>query len=197
MKELMNKSHLPMIGLSCDFETTGSTWGGNSAEKYQGISCGVVAFNTRTFEEIDSMYMEIQFDDSKYEWTKGAEAIHGLSQEHLAKNGLPREDAAIKLAEFILKYCGTEPVVMMAHNVSFDIDFTNQLLGDFDIPFQSHPCRLDTSGMSFICLGINNSNKVFEFFGLEERIAHNALEDARLVLEVARQYHSIFQEIFA
>lgn len=196
MKNLMNKSYLPMIGLCLDFETTGSEWGGDSSAKYQGISFGAIAFNTRTFEEIDAIYVEIKFDSSKYEWTNSAEAIHGLSREYLDIHGLDREDAAITLAEFILKYSGTEPVVLLSHNTRFDEAFIRQLLGDFEIPFQSHPCQLDTSGTSFLCLGINNSNKMFEFFGMDKRGAHNALEDARMTLCVAKQFHDIFAEIF-
>jgi DNA polymerase III epsilon subunit-like protein len=192
----MYKSHLPMLGLCIDWETSGSDWGGDSSKSYQGVSYGAVIFNTRTFEEVDSEYCEIEFDDSKYKWTDGAEKIHGLSREHLSKQ-TSREDAAIKLASFILKYFGAEPIVMLSHNTRFDEAFTRQLLEDFEIPFRTHPCQLDTSGTAFICLGINNSNAVFDFFGLDKRGAHNALDDARMSLQVAKQFHLIFKELFA
>lgn len=189
------KQQTPQYGLCMDWETTGATWGGDSTVDYQGISFGVIVFDAKTFDEIEKFYVEIQYDE-KYKWTEGAEKIHGLSKEHLAKNGISQEDAAIKLAELILKYWGPDGKIMfLGHNTEFDRRFTNQLMNSIDIEFsverrqphlsswiQLHHVVLDTSSAGFIALGLFKSDLLFDFIGFEERGAHNALTDAEQTL---------------
>jgi DNA polymerase III epsilon subunit-like protein len=189
-------SAMPRLGLCLDWETSGSDWnGGKSWELYQGISFGAIVFNTRTFEEIESIYVELKFDADKYKWSNDAERVHGLSRDYLEKFGVEREEGLVQLAELIVKHFGSDMVIVLGHNVLFDIEFTKQLFADFDMEFRPHPLRLDTSGTCFMTLGINKSDKVFEFFGFEHRDAHNALDDAKMTLQVAKSLKEIFTEL--
>jgi DNA polymerase III epsilon subunit-like protein len=163
-------------------------------KKYQGISFGAIIADNETLEEIESVYCEIQFDGSKYQWTDGAEKIHGLSRDYLQTNGVTREDACAILLELILKYIGAgNKVCIGGHNADFDIAFTGQLTGDFGVDLPIHHVKLETSGASFIAIGKYRSDDVFAFFGGAERKAHNALDDARLALASARGIKQLVQ----
>lgn len=189
-------SYAPTLGLCLDIETSGSDFNGNSALTFQGISYGLIIFNTRTFEIVDELYIETQFDETKYKWSNDAQKIHGLSREYLAANGLSREEACIKVMEFLLKHLGPNPKVMvLGFNTTFDIDFMKQLFNDHGCEFTNHHVILDVAGMSFLCFGTYKSDHVFEIFGNEKRGNHNALEDARITLDVAQQYNLIFKDL--
>lgn len=186
------------FGLCIDWETSGSTWGGDSTREYQGLSFGAIVFDLSDFSTVQELYTEIQFDSSKYKWSTEAEHIHGLSRQHLADAGVSQQDAAIALAELILKYWGpSSKVMLLGHNTTFDLRFTNQLLNSIDIEFsiekctqfdswiQVHHVLLDTSSAGFISFGISKSNALFKHVGFVDRAEHNALEDARLTLNTA------------
>lgn len=186
----------PDFGLCIDWETSGATWGGDSSKDYQGISFGAVVFKTDTFEVVETLYREIEFNGDKYKWSDEAAAIHGLSQEYLTKNGVSQEDAAQDLLELILKYFGTGKVMFLGHNTEFDRRFTNQLTKsvgiEFSVEHSGEPCDgrievhhvvLDTSSTGFITLGLFKSDLLFDAVGLEERGEHNALTDALYTVE--------------
>lgn len=183
------KNH-PKFGLGIDWETSGSDWDDpdGSHKKYQGLSFGVVIFDADTFEPIETLYRELKFDASKYKWSMEAQAIHGLSQEHLAEHGVEREEALADLLELILKYFGPEgKPIFLGHNADFDVKFTNQLLSDFGFdPLKKHHVILDTSSTGFITLGLYKSDMLFERLGFDKRNAHNALEDILMTLETCK-----------
>lgn len=188
------------FGLCLDWETSGADWGkiSESIRKYQGLTCGAIVFNATTFEPVEELYLEIKFNADKYQWDEGAEKIHGKSRAYLEEHGISQEDAAMKLAELILKYWGpTTPVMFMGHNADFDINFTAQLLDVIEIEFgkeragkhdswiQLHHVILDTSPAGFIAFGLYKSDLLFKHIGFEDRGDHNALEDARQTLSTA------------
>jgi len=178
----------PKFGLAIDWETSGADWGNpmGSHIKYQGLSFGAIVFNADDFSEVDRLYCEIQFDESKYGWQESAAKIHGLTREYLNENGIPREEAAILLAELILKYFGTDEVMFLGHNIGFDIGFTDQLLGDYGITIKKHHVKVDTSSAGYIMTGRYKSDQLFSFFGFDARNAHNAMQDVEMTLEVCR-----------
>ena len=182
------------FGLCIDWETSGAVWGGDSSKEFQGISFGAIVFDVNTFEPIEELYLEIKHNP-KWKWSDEAEKIHGITRKHLDKNGVTQEEAAVALAEMIIKYWGINSKVMfLGHNPEFDRRFTNQLLNEIGIEFSVEPTGkfdsrielfhvvLDTSALGFITLGLYKSDLLFERIGFEERGAHNALEDARQTL---------------
>lgn len=189
-----SRNHPGKYGLCIDWETTGSNFGGDSTIDYQGIAFGAIIFDTETFEPVDALYKEMHFDDKKYKWTDGAEKIHGLTREHLKTNGVPREEALAELLDLILKYIGTNKILVLGHNADFDIAFTNQLASDFDIELKFHHVNIDTSSLGFVTIGKYRSNDVFSFFYGEREKVHNALDDANMALTVARSIRTIFKE---
>lgn len=187
----------PRFGLCIDWETTGSDWENplGSIVKYQGISFGAAIFETDTFEIVESIYREVQFDDSKYQWTKEAEKIHGISQEYLKENGISREDAAADIYEMIIKFIGpTDKIMFLGHNCQFDIDFTNQLVTDVGLPkLNLHHVKLDTSALGFITLGLYKSDHLFQRMGFSRPEKHNALDDVKMTLTTCQIINSIMK----
>lgn len=182
--------------LVLDFETTGADFGGDSSISYQAISMGAVIADTETWEEVDSLYCLMKFDDTKYKWTEGAEKIHGISQQMLQEEGLSREDALAQLLELLLRYfTPTAKILLVGHNVEFDRSFLSQLLRDCGVPdiITLHHVLVDTSGLGFVLTGEYKSDIVFDILGMmDKRGLHNALDDARACLASIRNAKQIF-----
>ena len=195
-----SRGHPGKFGLCIDWETSGSDWDGKSHETYQGLAFGAVIFNTETLEPVETLYRELHFDDTKYKWSAEAEGVHKLTREHLAASGVSREEGLIDLLEMLVKYFGTDSkIIFLGHNVDFDIDFTLQLADDHGIDLRPriYHVKLETSGASFIMIGKYRSNDVFEFFtGRVREGGHNALDDALLALETARNMRAITTSAF-
>ena len=195
----LSRGHIGTHILAIDFETTGSTFGSyeETFKRFQGISFGAIIASSETFEPVETLYREIKFESSKFEWTDEAEAIHGITREHLEKTGVTQEEAATDLAGLIFKYFATGAVAFLGHNIEFDIEATKQLLQPFGVMPQVHHVKLETSGTSFITIGKYRSDDVFKFFGGADRAPlHNALDDAQMALNVAQATRAIFQMAF-
>jgi DNA polymerase III epsilon subunit-like protein len=195
MNTTYSRHHPGKYGLSMDWETSGSDFGGDSTINYQGVSFGAVIFDTETFEPVETLYRELHFDGSKYKWSKEAENIHGLAREYLNVSGIPRDEGLADLLDLILRHIGAgNKVMFLGHNVDFDIAFTMQLCTDNDLPnvIVPHHVKLETSGTSFILIGKYRSDDVFKFFtGVVRDKAHNALDDALMALETAKNMRAI------
>lgn len=185
--------NVPTFGLAIDWETSGYTAPpGDYAAKHQGISFGAIIFDVKTLESVDAIYHEIQFDEKKYLWESGAERVHGLSRDHLKKNGVKAEVAAADLANLVLKYIGTDDVLLLGHRVYFDRSFTVQLMNTVNIQLSYHPTTIDSSSMATILLETSKSEEVFTTLGLPPRAAHNAMEDIIYTLASVKRMKEIF-----
>jgi|694.fasta_scaffold06347_29 oligoribonuclease (3'-5' exoribonuclease) len=180
-------SRAPKLGLCLDFETSGSTWGGDSSIDHQALSLGMAVFNTRTLDVVDSLYLEMKFDASRYKWSAEAEAIHGLSQAYLEEHGLSNEDAVVQIVEFLLKYFGPNPEIMvMGHNVDYDLLFMRQMLVPHNMMFHVHNVKIDTAGVSFVNFVTYKSDHLFEITGVGDRDTHNALADVFMTIAAVK-----------
>jgi DNA polymerase III epsilon subunit-like protein len=183
-------NRLPTWGLAIDWETSGYSLP-NYASKHQGISYGAIVFDVKTLEPVESLYREIHFN-SKYIWDAGAEKVHGISREHLAKNGVSQEDAAFELVNLVNKYLGNDSVMILGHRVHFDKAFTNQLLDVAGLEFTYHPSTIDSCSMATILLEQTFSEDIFKTLGLPARGIHNALEDITYTLAAVKKMKEYF-----
>jgi DNA polymerase III epsilon subunit-like protein len=196
------KTGLPARGICIDFETSGylppREIDGHFigyADKHQGISIGAVIFDVQTFEELDSFYVEMKFNP-KYEWSDGAEKIHGLTREHLEKFGLSQEDAAVEFMNFLLQhFLPDEELLIMGHNKDFDISFLHAWLEPLGIMPKIWYRGINTVDIGIVCFGIAKSDQLFDHIGLEKRKDHNSLEDARYTLEVCKIVRTIINSV--
>jgi DNA polymerase III epsilon subunit-like protein len=204
-KQVYSRHHPGKFGLCIDWETSGADFGKDSSVDHQGIAFGAIVFDLTTLQEVESLYREIKFDDTKYKWTEQAEKIHGLSREHLAEHGVDRETALADLIEMMIKYwppgffatAGNEPdskILLAGHNKGFDMDFTAQLFRDNDMEIVFHHVGMDSTMIAFAVSGEYKSDIVFEIFaGVIKRERHDALQDSRAALTVMRNIREIFQ----
>lgn len=179
-----------------DWETTGADWDGDSHKTYQGIQLGCVIANIETYEAVDDFSANIVFDESRWKWSDEAAKVHGLTIEHLQQTGLPAIDVAVEFGLFLRRYFGDKKIMFAGHNcVAFDIPFTQQLFDNIpgckfgfsnrekkEIFIPVHHVVLDTSIIGQALFGIFKSDKLFDYFDLPPRQAHNALEDAYYTL---------------
>ena len=191
--------------LAADCETSGMVF--NAADpsydpkdgtEYQAVSWGLIVADTKTLKPVDQMYVEIQYDP-KYAWSDGAQKVHGMSKEDLAKNGVPMEDAVEQIASLILKYWGPQsPVSMLGHNVmTFDLPFMRRTLHSQGLDVRFANRHVDTNSVGFTVLETHNSDDLFEAIGLPTRDPnnHNALVDAKNALETVRIIRAIYKKI--
>jgi oligoribonuclease (3'-5' exoribonuclease) len=185
-----NLNRVPQFGLAIDWETSGYSLP-NYAEKHQGISFGAIIFDVRTLDPIEELYREIKFNP-KYLWDEQAERIHGVSREHLAKHGISQEDAAVELGNLVVKYLGTEDVMLLGHRVHFDRAFTTQLMKSIGIDFSYHPTSIDSCSIATVLMELTYSEDIFQTLGLPPRGKHNALEDIQNTLKSIQKMKHFF-----
>ena len=198
---MATKQQTPEFVLITDWETTGALFGGDSSIDYQGISLGAVIARTSDWSEVAAFERHIKFNPAKYQWTEGAEKIHGLSREFLEQNGVSQEQAAEEFLEFLFKYFGTSKIMFGGHNEEFDRRFTNQLFnsvgiefsiektGKFETHIPLHHVTINTAGIGFVNFGLFKSDLLFTAVGVEERGQHKAIDDARAALQVMQVSH--------
>jgi len=195
-KPFYSNAHPGKYILVLDVETTGSTFASyeETFSKFQAIAFGAVVATSDTFEEVASLSFKVKFDP-KYEWSEGAEKIHGITREQLEVEGLEKEEAAAELAEFILNHFGTGKVMFANHNPWFDIEAMRQLLAPYGVMPDLHHVVIDTSSLAFGAIGKYRSNDVFPFFNGERPDIHDALGDARMALNVLRGIREIVNSV--
>lgn len=186
----MSNQNIPKFGLAIDWETSGYSYP-NYAEKHQGISFGAIIFEVATLEPVETIYHEIKFNP-KYEWSSGAERVHGLTREYLDQNGVTQAEAALSLCNLIVSHIGTEDIVLLGHRVYFDKAFTQQLTESQDVFLKYHPIMFDSCSMGSLLLEVSRSDDVFQLMGLPQRTTHNALEDIMYNLEAVRKMKEYF-----
>ncbi len=187
--------------LALDSETTGLAYNSDdpsydpvTGKTYQSVAWGFIVADAETLKSIEELYVEIQWDGES-EWNTKAEAIHGLSREHLKKNGLTAEQAVEVIGDLIIRHWGpTNSIRTLGHNVvTFDLWFLKRLFRKFDIELKFGNRHVDTSSIGFVNWKTFNSDDLFDVIGMPTRGEHNALDDARFALEAARRTRVIFQ----
>lgn len=181
---------LPRFVLAIDWETSGYAWP-NYAEKHQGLSFGALVVDLKELAIVEELYCEIKHDP-KYLWDSGAEKVHGLSREHLAKVGITQQEAAEKLFSMVYKYMGTDPIILLGHRVYFDQAFTKQLADSVGLEVDFHHTTFDTAVLGALLMDTWKSDEIFSSLGLPTRGKHNSLEDIKYTLESVKRMKELF-----
>lgn len=205
----MSKIKKTTLLLGLDSETSGLAFAGNidlnnpdpskdihNNKQYTAISWGLVIIDVINEKIIDELYVEIKFNDQKYDWQYAAEKTHGLTKQHLEENGVTREEAAIQIVEFILKYWDiNDAISTLGHNhICFDLWFLRELLNEFGIMIKLANRHYDTNYLTLGIYDVEGSKELFELFN-ETRSAHNALEDIKQTVNTFFETKSIFKII--
>ncbi|MGN0415722.1 MAG: PolC-type DNA polymerase III [Agathobacter sp.] len=110
--------------------------------------------------------------DSKADIPERVTELTGITNE-MAAGGMPEDEAMERLAAFI----GEDAIV--GHNVTFDYRFVKQWAVNRKLPLEL--AAFDTLQLARILLPKESSKKLenlCEFFGIERKNAHRALDDA-------------------
>lgn len=187
----MSYIQIPKFALGIDWETSGFSTP-DYAKSHQGISFGAIIFDVRALEPVEMLYHEIKFNSKLYQWSDGAQKVHGLTREYLEENGVDQERAASDLCNLIIKYIGTEDVMLMGHRVHFDKAFTQQLTKSIDIDLNYHPTTIDTASMCTALMEMSKSEEIFQTLGMPPRQQHNAMEDILYTLQSVKRIKELF-----
>jgi len=148
-----------------------------------------------TLKPIEELYVEIKWNEASKaareanpEWGKGATSIHGLTYQHLEENGIAEEEAAVQIANMIIKYWGPSTAIKtLGHNVHmFDIPHLRATLRRHGIDPPIGSRHYDSNSIGFIT-GAYTSDALFDVMGFDTRESHNSLEDAKKALESCRR----------
>ena len=149
-----------------------------------------------TLKPIEELYVEIKWDGESG-WQAGAQKAHGMTKEYLEENGMTNEEAVMAIGSLISKHFADGKICLLGHNVvTFDIWFLKRLFRKFDIELKFGARHIDTNSVGFVNWETFNSDDLFELVGFDQRGKHNALDDARMALEAARQTRVIFKSVF-
>lgn len=185
---------LDKFALAVDTETSGVSRGADPSLGYQMVSLGAHVVRLSDFEVVDSIYFEVKHDE-RYGWEAGAEAVHGLTREHLAQHGLTFDEAAHELLSFVMKWFGTGmSVIAVGHRVEFDKRFIDRLLADVGCELWWNRLTIDTAAIGAAFLDIDRSEELFQTLGLPARAEHNALTDITYTVEVLKRLKQLFKD---
>lgn len=180
--------------LAMDCETSGMNTTGIPSEGYQMVSIAMIVSDTKTYKELDTLYIEIKWN-GKSGWNTKAESIHGMTKEYLEEYGVDEEEAVVQIVEFLMKHFDLNKAIVLAgHNAaSFDVHFIKDLLKRFDVTGVRFAHRIiDTFSLGLVALGANDSDELFDKLGFQKRKAHNALVDIQYTLRAIRLIKKIF-----
>mgnify|MGYP005840208083 CR=1 FL=1 len=153
----------------------------------QCLAIALIVLDTHRPElpEVASFYSEIQFDDSRFEWSAEAEEVHGLSREHLA-DAAPMADVAYDVLTFIRQFVGRdEQLVLLGHDPVIERGYLIQVLAAGGHEIKLHHLMVDGFTLGFSYYGLQHSGEQFAFFG-KARGDHHALDDIRQTAEMLR-----------
>lgn len=196
------KPDAPQYILAFDCETSGLVSGkysenpaydADTGEEYQAIAWGVVVVELATLEPVEYISHKIQLHPNM-KWNARAEAVHKISKEQLALEGIPEEEFMVEFCELILKYWGTStPVIVLGHNVQFDLAFMRRALKRNGLNIHFSNRVIDTNSLGMGLASIASSNEMFEYFAMPPRQAHDALEDILMTLLAAKNFRLIYE----
>jgi DNA polymerase III epsilon subunit-like protein len=187
--------------LVVDAETSGLAFNSDdpshdivTGKTYQSVSWGMLVVDVTTLKVIESLYVEIKWDGTST-WDKKAQAVHGLTIQHLEEHGVTPEEAVVQIASLVLKYWGPEnPVCLAGHNVgAFDMWFLKRLLRAHNIHIKFGSRVVDTNSIGIAVYNLYNSDDLFTRAGVPQRdpTQHNALDDAAAALRVIRKVRAL------
>lgn len=107
--------------------------------------------------------------------------IHGLTDQFIAKHGLPPQDVYPAFMSFV------GSTTLVGHNIrEFDMKFLNRALIQVGLPIAENPLidTLDLSRAKLPQLGNHKLGTLAAKFGIDYTKAHRAIEDVKINAEV-------------
>ncbi len=163
--------------------------GGIEPTEHSLFSIGIVVW-----EDSNIIYEnEIYIKNLTYKTTAQALAINNIDIVQIDKIGLEKQDAIKELKKIKGQYFNNGSMTVVGHNVAFDISFLKQLYKEcgFDFLEDFSHRTIDTSSiLQFLYLkgnlekNIASSDRAFDYFNIEVRRRHTALDDCRATVQL-------------
>ena len=121
---------------------------------YDMVSLGAVCVHNRDGRAAsgESLYLEMRPQAPRFD--SKAAAIHGLDQNRLHREGLPRAEACRRLAAWVKRQCDPHThAIFVGHNAPFDWSFVNYAFVAENIPNPFGYKALDTRALAMGVLG--------------------------------------------
>lgn len=152
---------------SISFETNGYNLNSaNKAEGYQILSAGIIISDCDTFIPVEKLYIELSPNDGII-WDKKLEKYHGFTLDYLKEHGVSEELAVTYISDLLFRHIGTEPVVLLGHNVSnFTYWFLRDIFNKYDIELILSARVLDTFTLGKTFFDFNTQQDMFKFMKL-------------------------------
>ena len=165
--------------LSPDTPSRGATLPG------QCISIAIELLDTKTLKTTAKFYTEIQFDSTRFNWSPGAAAVHGLSIAGLADKPTLAEAAKL-VVDFLEQHMGLKPKMLIgAHNPNFDAAYLRQLFAEIGYRGAIITRQVDAFTAGFVAFDLASSDEHVTFLG-RSRTQHDAREDIANSVETLR-----------
>jgi DNA polymerase III epsilon subunit-like protein len=160
--------------------------------EYQIVSLGAVVTDSKNWAEGNTFYVEIHYNGTSA-WSSEAQAVHGMSKDHLSEHGVSEEEALTTFCEFLGNNFDTNKALTLGgHNVdTFDRHFIAQWFNKYDMAIKLSGHSIDSHSVGSVLYNTKDSNELFEMFNVI-RDKHNALEDARAALKAVRMIKKVF-----
>lgn len=150
---------------------------GPNPHDYSMLSLGAATYE----EPRKSFYVELKPVNDKE--SKTATAIHGLSLEKLAKEGVPPKEAMERLEAWLKEVSGeSDDIVFVAFNAPFDwmfvSDYFHRYLGRNPFGHRALDIKALFMGLHGISWEATTHKAISEHYGLPNSLPHRAEEDA-------------------
>ncbi len=164
-------------------------------EYFQSVSWGLIVIDNEKLEIVDELYVMIRWDGES-KWSLEAERVHGLSRHYLEDNGVDELEAAVIIAEFIMKYWGPDDAICtLGHNSpTFDHHFFRRLLVKYELMPKFGNRHVDTNTVGMSVFNTHTSDELFELLGIV-RQQHNALEDIKASFQAYKYARQIGNKV--
>lgn len=117
----------------------------------------------------------------------GVSSLTGITEDDLAKNGIPLKDAMQQFVDF----CGNDTLV--GHNINFDMRFIQTACKNSGIPIIKNRLA-DTMGLAkkkLKDIQRYSLSAIAEYFGIKDTVEHRALSDCLLTYRIFEKLNEI------
>lgn len=166
--------------------------GGLNPFKHSLLQVGLAAYKNGMV--IDTLEFTLAHD--KYIVTEQAMKVNGLDLKKVKEDGLSPKEAIAKVIEFVGVNFGKEKPILVGHNPSIDKYMLRQLFESMNFEMDDYMSHRMIDTMSLIW-GLHiagklpiqacSSNGAFEYFGIEVKKRHNALDDCLATVELYKR----------
>lgn len=180
-----------------DTETTGVDF-----NESQVIQVGAV-FCNENLQTIEDFKWDINYEPDNFEWTQGAQDVHGITKEEAMVHGIDRSDFKIEFEEILKQMYGKNynpaNVRLVAAQCYFDYLMCKGSFWGFGrkakLPV-SHRL-IDINCIGDFSVGITNLSGNIAFFDVEndDTKRHDALYDAHKHIEVYRKQKAWLEDL--